>query len=360
MESPSMIPIALDLRIYVLSRWRWSVLFAMLFLAVHHAPAFAGSTSATDASAAKLYHNHCSVCHGDKGDGKSRASGALSTLPRDFTSEASKRDLSRERIVLAIKRGRPGTAMTSWQTQLSEENINALAEYILTQFVGRDHSAVNSVTIAPIFASWTQGGREAGAPSPSVTARGRTTGDTADIKLGRKVYNFRCYFCHGYSGDAKTLAATYLTPPPRDFTSGSQLTQRTILETVRHGRSGTAMKSFSGILSEAEMGAVSTFVVREFVRDKARNTAYHTTENGWPDHQRFSAAFPYVTGTIGLDRSVELLNPDQQRGRSLFLSVCMSCHDRPGASNEELAWASQPGSNSRAFGISTPDMHNKR
>ena len=27
---------------------------------------------------------------------------------------------------------------------------------------------------------------------------------------GRAIYNFRCYFCHGYSGDARTLAATYL------------------------------------------------------------------------------------------------------------------------------------------------------
>ncbi len=38
---------------------------------------------------------------------------------------------------------------------------------------------------------------------------------------GRAVYNFRCYFCHGYSGDAKTLAATYLQPPPRDFSAAS-------------------------------------------------------------------------------------------------------------------------------------------
>ena len=39
-----------------------------------------------------------------------------------------------------------------------------------------------------------------------------------DIEAGRSVYNFRCYFCHGYSGDARTLAAEFLSPPPRDFT----------------------------------------------------------------------------------------------------------------------------------------------
>src|SRR3972149_1718982 len=40
----------------------------------------------------------------------------------------------------------------------------------------------------------------------------------AQVELGRRIYNFRCYYCHGYSGDARTLAATLLTPKPADFT----------------------------------------------------------------------------------------------------------------------------------------------
>src|SRR3989337_1006720 len=42
-----------------------------------------------------------------------------------------------------------------------------------------------------------------------------------DLELGRKIYNFRCYYCHGYSGDARTLAATLLHPKPLDFTGAS-------------------------------------------------------------------------------------------------------------------------------------------
>ncbi len=60
---------------------------------------------------------------------------------------------------------------------------------------------------------------------------------------GRQIYNFRCYFCHGYSGDAKTLAATYLNPPPRDFTA-APLTHERIALALREGRTGTAMASF--------------------------------------------------------------------------------------------------------------------
>jgi hypothetical protein len=71
-------------------------------------------------------------------------------------------------------------------------------------------------------------------------------------------------------------------PPPRDFTRGAPLDAPAILATVREGRGGTAMKSFRGILDEREMTAVAAFVAREFVRDKAPNTAYHTPRTAGP------------------------------------------------------------------------------
>jgi cytochrome c oxidase cbb3-type subunit III len=174
------------------------------------------------------------------------------------------------------------------------------------------------------------------APAPAPAA------DSATLELGRKVYNFRCYFCHGYSGDAKTLATTYLSPPPRDFTQGAALSAQAIVDTVREGRGGTAMKSFRGIISEQDMNAVAAFVAHEFVQRKARNTAYHTPENGWPDHQRFAAAFPFVTGALKLDASVESLDATQRRGRQLFLNACVSCHDRAHVEDEGPAWSSRP------------------
>ena len=116
----------------------------------------------------------------------------------------------------------------------------------------------------------------------------------ATLKLGRDVYNYRCYFCHGYSGDAKTLATTYLNPKPRDFqaTPPEEMPVERILAAVKHGKPGTAMKGFTGILNEQEMQAVSEFVRDEFLLKRAPNTRYHTKENGWPDHERNLAAFP--------------------------------------------------------------------
>lgn len=161
---------------------------------------------------------------------------------------------------------------------------------------------------------------------------------------GRKVYNFRCYFCHGYSGDSRTLAASFLQPPPRDFTRADPATlSATAIEgTLRNGRPGTAMKSFAGTISDDEIRAVANFVFDEFVRRKAENTRYHTPANGWPDHERYSAAFPFARGEIPLTRGSEELSADQLAGRRLYLDACVSCHDRGAPVEEGLAWDARP------------------
>lgn len=161
---------------------------------------------------------------------------------------------------------------------------------------------------------------------------------------GRAIYNFRCYFCHGYSGDAKTLAATYLDPVPRDFTrAGSPLLDAaSIAAAVREGRAGTAMKSFRGLLGDAEIAAVAAFVEREFVQRQAPNTRYHTAANGWPDHERHARAFPFARGEIALDTPVEQLSAAQVDGRRLFMGSCISCHDRARVDDEGPAWSARP------------------
>ena len=161
---------------------------------------------------------------------------------------------------------------------------------------------------------------------------------------GRRIYNYRCYFCHGYSGDARTLAATYLTPPPADFTKADprRLGVREVVAVLEAGRPGTAMKPFSGILSKDEIERVAEFVVKEFVERKAVNTRYHTVENGWPEHERYAIAFPFAKAEIPLSRPWELLTPEQAAGKRLYLSSCVSCHDRGAAEGDDVDWDSRP------------------
>ena len=158
---------------------------------------------------------------------------------------------------------------------------------------------------------------------------------------GRAIYNFRCYYCHGYSGDAKTLAATLVDPPPRNFAAlaPAQLPRERMLAAVRDGVAGTAMAGFGRTLSAREIELVVDFVRDEFIRNKAPNTRYHTAENGWPGHERYRAAFPFATGELALDTRWEALTPAQQAGKRLYLSACISCHDRARVNNAGAPWA---------------------
>ncbi|PKO90356.1 MAG: cytochrome c class I [Betaproteobacteria bacterium HGW-Betaproteobacteria-12] len=170
------------------------------------------------------------------------------------------------------------------------------------------------------------------------------TAAPALVEAGRAVYNYRCYFCHGYSGDGQTLAATYLSPRPTNFKQAdpARLNAAQVLTVLREGRPGTAMKPFVGIISEAEMQAVAAFVVDEFVQRKADNTRYHTVENGWPEHERYQAAFPFAKGEIPLSRPWENLSENEAAGKRLYLSSCVSCHDRGAATEDDVAWESRP------------------
>lgn len=163
-------------------------------------------------------------------------------------------------------------------------------------------------------------------------------------EAGRKIYNFRCYFCHGYSGNAETLASTYLDPRPRNFiaTEPASLSREKMLDAVQNGHPGTAMRGFAGILAPDEIAAVTDFVRLEFMLNKAANTAYHTAANGWPDHARYSAAFPFATGKIMIDTAPEQLTPTQRAGRHLFMSSCISCHDRAHVSEDGAPWDARP------------------
>ena len=137
------------------------------------------------------------------------------------------------------------------------------------------------------------------------------------LEQGRKIYNYRCYFCHGYSGNAKTLTSTYLSPKPRDFSNSKpeDLPREYMIKIVTSGKENTAMHGFSRLLNEQEVGAVVDFVRDEFILHKRENTRYHTTENGWPDHDRYKPAYPFATGSIPLDKPAEQLSQQERQGR---------------------------------------------
>lgn len=233
-----------------------------------------GAARATAADGATLYHNYCSVCHGDKGDGKSRASGSLSTVPRDFTSAASKQDLSRERIAAVIAHGKAGTAMVGWKTQLSSADIDVLAEHVYTRFVlgqGLPAAAAGATSISGTRA---HGGREADASSSGSTpARvdmtvGLPNGLKGDSRRGGAFYLANCATCHGARGDGQGPRAYFINPKPRNFVDGdsrARFNRLVLYAAVSEGRLGSEMPAWNKVATPQQMADVAEYVFQAFI-----------------------------------------------------------------------------------------------
>lgn len=299
-----------------------------------------------------LFDQNCVACHGKKGDGAGPRAYFIEPKPENFTSASARGELNRPHLFNAISKGVNGTVMPAWEKVLTPQQIADIAEYVFTTFIRVADATHMPAMMMPASASERDlhhagndardsdatVGHDPGSIHDSSGTAGRPLGpakkklaereiDRTQIERGRAVYNFRCYFCHGYNGNARTIAARYLSPQPRDFTA-SRLSASDIITAVRDGRSGTAMKSFRGVIGDGEIADVAAFVSEEFVRRKAINTDYHTAENGWPDHRaRYGAAYPFVLGQLSPLAPPESLTEEQQAGLRLFRQSCTTCHD---------------------------------
>lgn len=85
---------------------------------------------------------------------------------------------------------------------------------------------------------------------------------------GADVYAEHCAVCHGDKGDAMTRARRGLNPPPRDFTTEvarAQLSRERMINSVAHGRPGTAMMAFADRISGDEIAAVVDYIREKFM-----------------------------------------------------------------------------------------------
>lgn len=98
--------------------------------AVAEAPSDAPAAAAVNGEA--VYVANCATCHGDAGLGDGPASIGLEPPPQNLTdNEWSTGDGSPAAIVEVISGGSSGTAMIGWQGTLTDEEIAAVAEYVL-------------------------------------------------------------------------------------------------------------------------------------------------------------------------------------------------------------------------------------
>lgn len=267
---------------------------------------------------AAIYHNYCSVCHGDKGDGRSRAQGSLMPPPKDFTNYAVAMQMSRQYMIDVVTDGRAGTAMTGWKTQLNKKEIEGVVDYVRNTFMPA-------------------------AASTDIGSRGRT------------VYSQNCSVCHGEKGDGNSRAKNSMVPPPRDFTSPSaraELTPERMIRSVTYGRAETAMAGFRTQLSNDDIKAVVTYIRSGFM-DSGNNEGISGTHAGArqaapsdnitkapPSPARPTAPKPVtVNMTAAMPNG---LKGDAAKGAGFYMSNCATCHGTTGDGRGPRAYFINP------------------
>jgi mono/diheme cytochrome c family protein len=88
----------------------------------------------------------------------------------------------------------------------------------------------------------------------------------ANLLRGKEVFLDRCVGCHGLAGDGKGPGASFLSPPPADFTSaddaccGGDTGPGDFYYRILHGWPGTAMENFGERLSVDDIWRVVLFI----------------------------------------------------------------------------------------------------
>ena len=218
----------------------WFLLISLLFgcvgnvMAGEHHHFIPGETR----SGEYIFRNYCSVCHGDKGDGQSRAKDGLDPPPRNYTTPESAIELTRKRMIHSVTFGRPGTAMIAWGSELSPAEIENVVDYVRKTFMKL-------------------GGNTASHAMP-------------DSKLlasrGGVLYMQNCAMCHGETGTRDTTGR--MQPPPRDFTLpevAAELTRKRMIASITNGRPGTAMMGYGSQFSQGDIEAMADFIREAFM-----------------------------------------------------------------------------------------------
>ncbi|MBI5275363.1 MAG: c-type cytochrome [Burkholderiales bacterium] len=264
---------------------------------------------------AALYHNYCSVCHGDAGDGNSRARGSLKPPPRDFTTPQSTQELTRDRMIAAVKGGVPGTAMVGWGTQLTEAQVVSVVDYVRNTFM---------------------------------------RASTQDASRGRQVYARVCSVCHGDRGAGSMWASQNLRPAPRDFASPqarAELTRERMLAAVAAGRPGTAMQGYASKMSHEDMAAVVDYIRDSIMRAGEANAGISGTHaRGVPQPAASQPAAPQpaaapAASVVKADMKLAMpqgLKGDAAAGRKFYDANCATCHGTKGDGQGPRAYFINP------------------
>ena len=239
-----------------------------------------------------IYHNYCSVCHGDRGDGNSRARNSLVPPPRDFTRAS---ELTRDTMLTIVTHGKPGTAMTAWKTQLNTNEIAAVVDYIRATFM--------QISLDPM------------------------------LQRGKTVFAQNCMVCHGDRGQGAPSSTGLI--PPRDFTTPqarTELTRDRMLNSVTNGRPNTAMAAFSGRLAAADIEAAVDYIRAALMLPDASGISGTNARASGGSQGREGMGQPFQGGLTG----------NFAKGEKTYMANCFTCHGVKGDGKGPRAYFINP------------------
>lgn len=247
---------------------------------------------------ALIYQQYCSVCHGDKGDGMTRARRGLNPPPRDFTTPLARGELTRERMLNSVTHGRAGTAMMAFDERLAAAEIEAVVDHIRASYMLKDEVTVDAAMVS--------------------------------AEAGERIYVSNCAVCHGDDGNGAMWTKTSLNPPPREFTLSSpdELSRDRMINSVTHGRPGTAMMSFVHRLKPEEVETVVDYIRGNFLGKSLQASAPQSIP-GHPPVGASAPPAPVVAADMSLPFPDNLVG-DARKGGEFYLRNCATCHGEKG------------------------------
>jgi len=224
-----------------------------------------------------IYQTTCSVCHGDKGDGRSQAQQSLKPPPRDFTTAPA--ELTRSHMIYTVNRGHPKTAMVSFSSQLGASDIEAVVDYVRSAFMN-DARQSGSATSA-------HGGKghdatahshdhDRGATPQAEISRPFPKGLKGNAARGAELFVANCAACHGKKGDGKGPRAYFINPKPRNFLDESSRTafsRPDLFSAIAMGRRGSEMPAWRTVLNDQQIADVAEYVFRTFLQSPVKPQA---------------------------------------------------------------------------------------
>ncbi len=264
-------------------------------------PGYLGQRKIGD-SAEALYKRHCSVCHGDRGNGGSRAKKDLVTPPRDFSSATN---LTRKKMIFAVQEGKATTAMMGWRSRLTEKEIEDVVDYIRGRFM--------LVAIDPRIAQ------------------------------GRGVYGHFCQVCHGDRGQG--VQSPEMAGTPHDLTLPkfqAGLTRERMLNSVSKGKHGSVKAGFADTLSAEHVSAVVDYMRQVLIPSLPKSAA---EKQALSDTIKGDAGVPQAAVPAQSDMSQPLpkgLKGNAQLGEKFFMANCATCHGKKGDAQGPRAYFINP------------------